>query len=643
MTSLTHVMESLLDKLRRGELPLSRGMVDTLLDSGDALKSLLAFHAGEADAAPDTKDLIEAINRHEKGGAQQATAKVSAPKAHEQPAADAAVPSEDGPEPLCLIFALTVNATSIADTLAMFGEVGGMGDVSPDPRAKPIDGAVRSYLVKNSSCAPKEIVEMLAFHVNADEISLVPVSQTGSDDEDPSDGMGGAAWGLFPGAVLPSHESAPSASPTQAPAASADGHGAAGHGANGAPPPAAGRPGKAAPKGRAKPSGGDSTLRVSVDKVDNLINLVGELVITQAMLEQNGQQLDPIEHQSLLSCLAELERNTRLLQESVMAIRMIPMGVVFSRFPRMMRDLENRLGKQIELKTVGEATELDKGMIEKITDPLTHLIRNAADHGIEMPEDRKRAGKKPQGTVTLSAQHRGGQICIEVSDDGKGLSRKKLIEKAIEKGIPANDQMSDQDVWNLIMEPGFSTASELTDISGRGVGMDVVKKNIQSLGGSVRIHSVEGQGSTISVNLPLTLAIMDGMSVGIGRDETYILPLASVIESINLELQQIRTVGGDQNVLKLRGDYIPILGMAEMLGVERAPAERTSDTVVIVEADGKRAALVVDELIGQHQVVVKNLEQNYGRIEGVSGATILGDGRVAMILDVAHFVRRARH
>jgi two-component system chemotaxis sensor kinase CheA len=388
---------------------------------------------------------------------------------------------------------------------------------------------------------------------------------------------------------------------------------------------------------------GDSTLRVSVEKVDNLINLVGELVITQAMLEQNGSQLDPIEHQSLLSCLSELERNTRLLQESVMAIRMIPMGVVFSRFPRMMRDLETRLGKQIELKTVGEGTELDKGMIERITDPLTHLIRNAADHGIEMPEERRRLGKSPVGRITLSAQHRGGQICIEVSDDGKGLSRSKLIEKALERGIPANDQMIDQDVWNLIMEPGFSTAAELTDISGRGVGMDVVKKNIQALGGSVRIHSVEGQGSTISVNLPLTLAIMDGMSVGIGQGETYILPLASVIESINLQLQQIRTVGGDQNVLKLRGDYIPIVDMNETLGVPSRNESGRSDTVVIVEADGKRAALVVDELIGQHQVVVKNLEQNYGRVEGVSGATILGDGRVAMILDVAYFVRRARH
>ncbi|MEZ5649185.1 MAG: chemotaxis protein CheW [Burkholderiaceae bacterium] len=647
VTSLTHVMESLLDKLRRGELRLSRAMVDTLLESGDALKSLLAFHAGEADHAPDTRNLIEAIHRHESPGSAAAAAPAAgAPAAMAAAATVPAAAATGGADALRMTFAITVNATSIADTLAMFGEVAGMGEVAADPEAEPVDGVIRSYIVHRSKCSPDEIVEMLAFHVNADEIDLAPMSESADaaagDDESAGEHGSGAAWGMYP--QREAEVAAAAAAKRMAMAATAQ---AAVHGddpavANGGGN-VAGRPVKAGAKGRGKPASGDSTLRVSVEKVDNLINLVGELVITQAMLEQNAQELDPIQHQSLLSCLAELERNTRLLQESVMAIRMIPMGVVFSRFPRMMRDLENRLGKQIELKTVGEATELDKGMIEKITDPLTHLIRNAADHGIEMPEERKRVGKKQQGTVTLSAQHRGGQICIEVSDDGKGLSRKKLIEKAIERGIPANDQMSDQDVWNLIMEPGFSTATELTDISGRGVGMDVVKKNIQSLGGSVRISSVEGRGSTISVNLPLTLAIMDGMSVGIGQGETYILPLASVIESINLHLQQIKTVGGDQNVLKLRGDYIPILDMAQMLGVERASVDRTNDTVVIVEADGKRAALVVDELIGQHQVVVKNLEQNYGRIEGVSGATILGDGRVAMILDVAHFVRRARH
>ena len=655
VTSLTHVMESLLDKLRRGELALSRTMVDTLLESGDALKGLLAFHAGEAEESPATERLIADIERHASGAPAQADAGVGAAAADADDGAAASGSEGRAASEWQLVFDDQVSAGDIADALAMFGEVGDLGSVSPEPGADPVDGVVRAYRVEGSRCSPDEIVEMLAFHVNAQSIAL---SEAGASQPTvvspskpasaPAPGGAAAAWGLFDGAPAEtkpgesSRAEQPASVPPVKPAPAAAST-ATGSGASSVDDSAGAKASKPAAKARAKAGANDSTLRVSVEKVDNLINLVGELVITQAMLEQNGSQLDPIEHQSLLSCLSELERNTRLLQESVMAIRMIPMGVVFSRFPRMMRDLETRLGKQIELKTVGEGTELDKGMIERITDPLTHLIRNAADHGIEMPEERRRLGKSPVGRITLSAQHRGGQICIEVSDDGKGLSRSKLIEKALERGIPANDQMIDQDVWNLIMEPGFSTAAELTDISGRGVGMDVVKKNIQALGGSVRIHSVEGQGSTISVNLPLTLAIMDGMSVGIGQGETYILPLASVIESINLQLQQIRTVGGDQNVLKLRGDYIPIVDMNETLGVPSRNESGRSDTVVIVEADGKRAALVVDELIGQHQVVVKNLEQNYGRVEGVSGATILGDGRVAMILDVAYFVRRARH
>jgi two-component system chemotaxis sensor kinase CheA len=330
-----------------------------------------------------------------------------------------------------------------------------------------------------------------------------------------------------------------------------------------------------------------------------------------------------------------------MLQEAVMAIRMIPMAVVFNRFPRMLRDLASKLGKQVELQTIGEDTELDKGLIEKITDPLTHLVRNAADHGIEQPEDRIAAGKPAQGTVTLSAAHQGGSIVIEVRDDGRGLNRGKLLKKAAERGLAVHDQMTDQEVYGLIFEPGFSTAAVVTDVSGRGVGMDVVKRNITSLGGSVEIDSTEGRGMRVSVRLPLTLAIMDGMSVGV-EDETYIVPLASVVESIHLSADDVKSIGGNGRVVEVRNEYLPLVALDELFAVPRAEPV-SGGIMIVVEAEGGRIALVVDELIGQHQVVVKNLEANYRKVPGVSGATILGDGRVALILDVSWLVRRARH
>ncbi|HJV94811.1 MAG TPA: chemotaxis protein CheW, partial [Albitalea sp.] len=385
-----------------------------------------------------------------------------------------------------------------------------------------------------------------------------------------------------------------------------------------------------------------STLRVSVEKVDQLINLVGELVITQAMLAQNSKQIDPALYQSLVAGLADLDRNTRDLQESVMSIRMIPMSVVFNRFPRMLRDLANKLGKKVEFVTQGEATELDKGLVEKITDPLTHLVRNSCDHGIELPEERLAKGKSDHGTITLSASHQGGSIVIEVRDDGRGLSREKLVKKARERGIAAPDSMTDQEVWNLIFEPGFSTADVVTDVSGRGVGMDVVKKNIASLGGTVEIDSADGYGMRVSVRLPLTLAIMDGMSVGVG-DEVYILPLSSVVESFQVQDQTIKTIGGSGRVVEVRDEYMPVIGLEDVFQVPRFDFEHVAGIMVVVEAEGGRVALLVDELLGQQQVVVKNLEANYRKVNDVSGATIMGDGRVALILDVGSLVRRSRH
>jgi two-component system chemotaxis sensor kinase CheA len=401
-------------------------------------------------------------------------------------------------------------------------------------------------------------------------------------------------------------------------------------------------------KAPAKPAGAASvppeaaTIRVAISKVDQLINLVGELVITQAMLAQNSRALDPALYQQLLTGLTDLDRNTRDLQESVMSIRMIPMSIVFSRFPRMLRDLAGKLGKKVDFVTQGEATELDKGLVEKITDPLTHLVRNSCDHGIEMPADRIRAGKPESGTITLSAAHQGGSIVIEVRDDGRGMSREKILSKAREKGLEVSDSMTDGEVWQLIFAPGFSTAEVVTDVSGRGVGMDVVKRNIASLNGTVDIESVEGYGMKVSVRLPLTLAIMDGMSVGVGN-EVYILPLSSVVESFQVKSGTVSTVGQGSQLVKVRDEYMPVIELEKVFQVPRFDMEKTSDIMVVIEAEGSRVVLLVDELLGQQQVVVKNLESNYRKVPNVSGATILGDGKVALILDTGALVRRSRH
>jgi len=384
------------------------------------------------------------------------------------------------------------------------------------------------------------------------------------------------------------------------------------------------------------------TLRVAVDKVDQLINLVGELVITQAMLAQRSAALEPAAQLQLSAALADLQRHTRNLQESVMSIRMIPMSTVFSRFPRMLRDLAAKLGKQVELVTLGEATELDKGMIEKITDPLTHLVRNSCDHGIELPAERAACGKRETGTVTLAASHQGGSVVIEVRDDGRGLSRDKLLAKARSRGLHAPDSLSDAEVWSLIFAPGFSTAEEVSDVSGRGVGMDVVKKNIAALGGVVEIESTEGQGMSVRVRLPLTLAIMDSMSVRVG-DECYVLPLASVVESFQFSPGQLRTLGGQAQVIRVREQFLPVVALEQVFDVRRPSGPREDAVMVVIESDGMRIAALVDELLGQQQVVVKNLESNCGPVANVSGATIMGDGRVALILDVDALVRRARH
>ncbi|MDL4912242.1 MAG: chemotaxis protein CheA [Enterobacterales bacterium endosymbiont of Blomia tropicalis] len=377
-----------------------------------------------------------------------------------------------------------------------------------------------------------------------------------------------------------------------------------------------------------------SSIRVAVEKVDQLINLVGELVITQSMLAQRSSELDPVAHGDLLNSMGQLERNARDLQESVMSIRMMPMEYVFSRFPRLVRDLASKLGKDVELTLLGSSTELDKSLIERIIDPLTHLVRNSLDHGIESPEKRLAAGKVATGNLTLSAEHQGGNICIEVSDDGAGLNRERILAKALSSGLPASENMSDEEVGMLIFAPGFSTAEQVTDVSGRGVGMDVVKRNIQEMGGHVEIASKQGKGTTIRILLPLTLAILDGMSVRVA-DEVFILPLNAVMESLQPRAEDLKPLAGGERVLEVRGEYLPLVELWNVFDVQGAKTEATQGIVVILQSAGRRYALLVDQLIGQHQVVVKNLESNYRKVPGISAATILGDGSVALIVDVS--------
>ena len=380
------------------------------------------------------------------------------------------------------------------------------------------------------------------------------------------------------------------------------------------------------------------SIRVSVERVDQLINLVGELVITQAMLAETGQQIEGALAERLQQSLGTLERNTRDLQEAVLSIRMLPISSIFNRFPRVVRDLSQKLDKHVDLVLHGEGTELDRGLIEKLVDPLTHLVRNSIDHGIESPEQRKAAGKPARGTVSLRASQQGGNIVVEVSDDGAGLNRERILAKARENGLAVHDAMSDAEVWLLIFAPGFSTAAAVTDVSGRGVGMDVVKRNIADLGGRVELASVQGKGSTCTIRLPLTLAILDGMSVAVGK-EIFIVPITFILESLQPRKEDIKCVAGQGELIHVRGDYLPLIHLSHLLGIPSL-RQSTDSILLLVQSGGDKAALQVDELLGQHQVVIKSLEANYRRVGGVSGATVMGDGRVALILDVADLIRQ---
>ena len=591
LADLTHVMETLLDRLRRHELAPTTAMVDTLLASGDALREMLRHRQEGSGEAVDDRELRATLVRLAAPG-EAAPAPVAAPAPTAAPAAS--TPAKTSQARDLELLAGPLDQPGVADDLVeLFGEVVGLGELARAEAVPGQAGGVVRFRLKTTS-SDGDLLDLCGFHLPREQLRI-------------ADWPGSGALPV----TVPEAPAAPAA-PAAAPVAS---------------------------RKSAAPAAVAETLRVSVDKVDQLINLMGELVITQAMLAQRAGALDGIAREQLIGGLTDLERTTRDLQESVMSIRMIPMSEVFGRFPRMLRDLAARLGKQVELRTVGEATELDKGMIEKLTDPLTHLVRNSLDHGIELPEQRIAAGKPAHGTLTLSAQHEGGCILIQVRDDGRGLDRARILAKARSNGMAVHDGMPDAEVWQLIFAPGFSTAEAVTDVSGRGVGMDVVRRNILSLGGSVELSSEAGAGSCVSVRLPLTLAIMDGMSVMAGG-ELYLLPLSSVVESFQPSDAAVKTVAGEARVVKVREEYLPVVSLSEVLSL---PAAHDATLMhVVVEGDGRRIALEVDQLVGQQQVVVKNLEANYRKVPGVSGATILGDGRVALILHTDALLANAR-
>jgi two-component system chemotaxis sensor kinase CheA len=654
VAELTHQMESLLDKLRRHELKPNSAMVDVLLESADVSRSLLARHqSGGEGAAVPTTDLVRRIRALVAGevpAAALAPAKLvvvpEAPKA-----AVVAVPAlvASGPRHLEIVISGLDKPERANAVMELFRDIPGLGDIKPLAR-----GLVNAQAFEvNTTSSNEDLLDLFVFHVARDQVSIRDMaSAVDSDKKLPEPPVNAALSASINVAGLVPAAAPVVASPVVSSESANLGFGFF-DGAPGAPSSApaavsaAVEPDPKLAKAAAKPAPAGvqpeaATIRVAISKVDQLINLVGELVITQAMLAQNSRGLDPAVYQQLLTGLTDLDRNTRDLQESVMSIRMIPMSMVFSRFPRMLRDLAGKLGKKVDFVTQGEATELDKGLVEKITDPLTHLVRNSCDHGIELPEERLRVGKPETGTITLSAAHQGGSIVIEVRDDGRGMSREKILRKARERGLDVSDQMTDAEVWQLIFAPGFSTAEVVTDVSGRGVGMDVVKRNITALNGTVEIESSEGYGMKVAVRLPLTLAIMDGMSVGVGN-EVYILPLSSVVESFQVESDAVSTVGQGAQLVKVRDEYMPVIELEKVFQVPRVDSAKSGDIMVVVEAEGSRVVLLVDELLGQQQVVVKNLETNYRKVPNVSGATILGDGKVALILDTAALVRRSRH
>ncbi len=622
LTETTHLLENLLDKARHGQLILSRKMMDGFLETKDVLQKQLSAYRSDREPEPEMVERICAVLRQlalEAGAAAGAEAGNSAPAAPAVPAPvvapAAAAPTLTKASPGAAL-KVRFSRVSESDRKLLSQELANLGTVLSQTET---DDSLTVCL--ETGCDPDDVIAVCCFIIETDQIEISAASD-----------------GAPESSAIPGSNEVTAPVPEMAPATAAP--------APVAPPvsaPPAQLPTKAAvaPVVAAASAKESGSIRVDVEKVDQIINLVGELVITQSMLTQIASTIDPVLHERLLSCVGHLERNALDLQESVMSIRMMPMDYVFSRFPRLIHDLSAKLGKQVQLVTVGKETELDKSLIERVIDPITHLVRNSLDHGIESPQQRTLVGKDPVGRLTLSAQHQGGSIVIEVRDDGGGLPRDKILAKAIQQGMAVNETISDEDLWQLIFAPGFSTAEVVSDVSGRGVGMDVVKRNIHEMGGHVEVSSIRGQGTSIRIVLPLTLAILNGMSVKVGQ-EIYILPLNYVIESLQPLAQDIHSITGDEHVMHVRGEYLALVELHKMFQVVDAVQDPTQGIAVIVQTEGTRFALMVDQLVGQHQVVVKNLETNYRKVPGISAATILGDGNVAFIIDVVGVRRTVR-
>lgn len=642
MSEVTHVLESLLDRIRKGEMALTSQHVDAFLAAKDTLKMQLDGHRNGAAVDQDTVANVRMMLHDLSEGLVPAASIIAPSFLH----AETKAQTGEGAHR----YKIELPSVAQRDVNALVDELGLMGRVS----VTPIEGG-RSALVITTHESLDDVVAICSFVLDPNDLKIfeappLTLEQRAIEAAERARIEEEQGYGFFDPA-----DEVPAVSDEQSDDERGYGffqpieqiRALAGIDAPGAKPAVAvavvdhEADKKAAKKEAESKAGESSSIRVSVEKVDQLINLIGELVITQAMIEQRSGGLDPMMHERLLSSVSQLTRNTRELQEAVMSIRMMPMDFVFSRFPRMVRDLAGKLGKKVDFITHGAATELDKGLIERIVDPLTHLVRNSIDHGIEMPEARAAAGKSEAGRLFLSAGHQGGNIVIEVADDGAGLNRERILAKAAQNGLAVSDTMSDSEVWQLIFAPGFSTAEIVTDVSGRGVGMDVVKRNITAMGGSVDIRSARGFGTTISISLPLTLAILDGMTIRCG-EEIYILPLGYVVESLQPRREDIREIAGRGQVLKVRGEYLPLIALHAVFDIEPRSGDPADGIVVILESEGKRAALLIDDLVGQQHVVVKNLEANYRKVSGISGATILGDGGVSLILDVAALVRSSR-
>ncbi|QNP19192.1 chemotaxis protein CheA [Providencia rettgeri] len=603
LQNTTHTLENLLDKARHDELTLTPDIIDVFLDTKDVMASQLDAYKNDSLPDEDTfKRICEVLSRVENRVEEVAETGTAIAETKVEDAVVEDTPAKQGE--YSHYFMISLNQLKenevdlLADELSLFGHL---------YHTEKTANSLQAWVGTNTDI--DDISGVLCFVVDESQISHEVISFADclafSKEETLLNDDKVAANEVTEPQVDTPQSSAKPAAPTTAKKTAI-----------------------------AKPKGDSSSIRVAVEKVDQLINLVGELVIIQSMLTQHSQHVDQNEYSDLLSSIVQLERNSRALQESVMSIRMMPMDYVFSRFPRMVRDIASKLGKKIELKVEGSSTELDKSLIERIVDPLNHLVRNSLDHGIEKPEVRVANGKPEAGTLTLAAAHQSGNICIEVRDDGAGLNRERILAKAKSQGMNVHDGMSNDEVAMLIMAPGFSTAEVVTDVSGRGVGMDVVKRNIQDMGGRIQIGFTEGKGTIIRILLPLTLAILDGMSVKVAED-VFIVPLSAIISTLQPRQEDIYRLAGEEKMLLVRGEYLPLVELHQVFSIEEAERNLDNSIVLIIQNAGHRFALLVDKLVGQQQVVVKNIESNYRKIPGISAATIMGDGSVALILDVA--------